>query len=290
MADINIIKTPKNKNKVYSTNEVSKIKDQLFLARFLCVMFFICMVYVLYSNTKDMNDMKETIQLLRSQRSNLETELDLSDMHYDILKMQLDDVQASLEDATATINSLEAELEEKKTQLESAEGYINNSITAPITKQYNRYTDLGVTEVMSTDRMNRIIDYWLDRNGGSDSPFKDHGEYFIKASQESGLDPIFIFAIASHESDFGRSRIARNKKNFMGIGAVDVTPYSSALVLGDSTESGLVQNSKWVADKYYNQGQTTLHSMIYGKKQYSTSTEKWINDIANIMAKSKEVK
>ena len=37
---------------------------------------------------------------------------------------------------------------------------------------------------------------------------------------------------------------------------------------------------------YYDEGQNTLYSMIYGKKQYSSSADKWINDISNIITKS----
>lgn len=182
----------------------------------------------------------------------------------------------SLEDSANIINSLTMELD-------AANSYIDSAMVAPSTKVYTPTTDLGVTDVMTIDRMNRIIDYWISRNNATDSPFIGRGESFIKASQESGLDPIFIFALSAHESDFGRTRIARDKFNYMGIGAFDATPYDSAIELSDSVEGGLVAGAKWVADRYYNQGQNTLYEMIYGAKLYSTSKDAWITGINSIM-------
>jgi len=42
------------------------------------------------------------------------------------------------------------------------------------------------------------------------------------------IDPIYILAHAIHESNWGKSRIAADKKNLFGYGAVDKTPYDSA--------------------------------------------------------------
>lgn len=182
----------------------------------------------------------------------------------------------SLADSANVISSLTMELD-------AANAYIDTAIVAPSSKVYTPTTDLGVSDVMTVDRMNRIIDYWISRNGATDSPFIGRGESFIKASQESGLDPIFIFALSAHESDFGRTRIARDKFNYMGIGAFDATPYDSATHLSDNVEGGLIAGAKWVADRYYNQGQNTLHEMIYGAKLYSTSKDAWINGINSIM-------
>lgn len=182
----------------------------------------------------------------------------------------------SLSDSANVINSLTMELD-------AANAYIDTAIVAPSSKVYTPTTDLGVSDIMTVDRMNRIIDYWISRNGATDSPFIGRGEAFIKASQESGLDPIFIFALSAHESDFGRTRIARDKFNYMGIGAFDSTPYTSATQLSDNVEGGLIAGAKWVADRYYNQGQNTLYEMIYGAKLYSTSRDAWINGINSIM-------
>lgn len=203
---------------------------------------------------------------------------------------KLHNAESALEDSTKVINELSGELADVKAELISAQEYINTHITAPDNKEYTPTSDLGVTTVMDTDRMNRIIDYWLDKNG-CDSPFKGQGEAFIKASQETGLDPIFIFAIASHESYFGTSNIAKSKGNYMGIGAYDNSPYTSAITLGHTdVANNIVANAKWIAEHYYNQGQTTLNSMIYGKKEYSTSKDHWIGQILSIMKDSDKIK
>ena len=63
-----------------------------------------------------------------------------------------------------------------------------------------------------------------DKNG----VFAANAEYFYYAEQQYGLNGVFLAAIAVHESAWGTSRIARDKKNLFGYGAYDMSAYSSA--------------------------------------------------------------
>ena len=69
------------------------------------------------------------------------------------------------------------------------------------------------------------------------------------------------------------------------INMVDSNP-SQGYNLGNEFSDGIINGAKWIKKHYYDEGQTTLDSMIYGKKQYSSSADKWINDISNIITKS----
>lgn len=275
-----------NKPRLYTRQEIERLKKRLVISvTITTTTVIITAIYTIgtISNTSKLLDAYDTKSLTADQYAEqLQlTKLELADLEkkYSQLESRYEMVSDSLDTTSNIISSL-------YNDLESANNYINNSISAPSSKQYNPDSDLGNTDIITAERMDHIIDYWIDRNQAYDSPFINQGQVFIKASQLSGLDPIFIFAIASHESDFGRTRIARDKHNYMGIGAYDATPYISAYNMAEDFEAGIISNACWVADKYYNEGQTTLNSMIYGGKCYSTSKDKWIFGISSIMAKS----
>lgn len=260
-----------------------------------CIGLFCCTLKYSYTAANYEHEIEEyyevELEIQRHRADKLDSELMLLNQRYDLLNERYNLIKDDIKESAFIIDSLSRDIEDLTSKLDSAEAYIEQNFCAPASKSYSRHSDLGITEVMSVDRMNRIIDYWLDRNEDAGrSPFRNRGDIFVKASNESGLDPIFIFAIACHESDFGRSKIARNKNNFMGIGAYDSSPYTSALSFSDNVEEGLVRNAIWVSENYYNKGQKSLDRMIYGKKCYSSSKEKWIRSINSIMSTSSLIK
>ena len=58
--------------------------------------------------------------------------------------------------------------------------------------------------------------------------FKENAKYFYYIEQSYGINGIFVAAIGIHESNWGTSRIATDKKNLFGYGAYDMSAYSSA--------------------------------------------------------------
>lgn len=135
---------------------------------------------------------------------------------------------------------------------------------------------------VTTEDMNNIIRHF-DPNGTS--PFQGQGNVFIEASKESGLDPIYIFAHASWESDYGRSYLARDRGNYFGINAIDANP-NAAHHMGNTMYDGIVNGAVWISKNYYQEGQTSLNSMIYGGKRYAKAADKWIRGVNGIMAES----
>lgn len=135
---------------------------------------------------------------------------------------------------------------------------------------------------VTTEDMNNIIRHF-DPNGTS--PFQGQGNVFIEASKQSGLDPIYIFAHASWESDYGRSYLARDRGNYFGINAIDANP-NAAHHMGNTMYDGIVNGAVWISKNYYQEGQTSLNSMIYGGKRYAKAADKWIKGVNGIMAES----
>lgn len=215
---------------------------------------------------------------------NLEEQVKVAQEHNAELQTLLDKSAQLVDEMSTRILELENQnivLEEK---INSLQEQFNQTTVTPVAN-VDKHTDLAVQTVMTTDRMNYIIDQWTEREGGN-CRFVDHGQAFIDASKITGIDPVAILALSAHESGFGTSKIARTKNNFMGIGAFDASPYASSYDMGDNISQGIIQGAVWVADNYYNQGQTTLHKMIYGGKTYSTSKDKWIDDIVWLWNKS----
>ncbi|ALA13284.1 tail associated lysin [Bacillus phage AvesoBmore] len=141
--------------------------------------------------------------------------------------------------------------------------------------------DLGSTDAKLTAE---DLDAWINSKAPKDSMMRGMGATFLKAGQETGLDPRYLVAHAAEESAWGTSKIARDKGNFFGIGAFDDSPYSSAFEFknggGSAAENGIMGGAKWIAEKYYGKGRTTLDAMH--KAGYATNSD-WASNIASIM-------
>lgn len=126
------------------------------------------------------------------------------------------------------------------------------------TNGISTYTDLGECTTLTAEDMDKIIDYYDAKTGGS--TFKGKGYVFVQAAKESGLNPIYIFAHAAIESAFGNSYLARTQHNYFGINAVDTDP-GQAYVMGDSIDQGIINGALWIKRNYYDQGYKTLADM-----------------------------
>jgi len=67
--------------------------------------------------------------------------------------------------------------------------------------------------------------------------FENNAQYFYYAEKQYNINGIFLAAIAIHESNWGTSTIAKNKKNLFGYGAVDSNPYGGAYNFSNYSES-----------------------------------------------------
>ena len=142
---------------------------------------------------------------------------------------------------------------------------------------YSRYTDVGAYSSISVEDMNKIIDYYAEHAVHS-TAFKGHGQAFIEAANQTGLNPIYLFAHASCESDFGCSAIASDRYNFFGINAVDSNP-NAAFDMGDSIDQGIIEGARWIKQNYYDNGYTTLDAMY--RAGYA-SDPNWASQISSL--------
>ncbi|AMO26013.1 hypothetical protein Blue_191 [Bacillus phage Deep Blue] len=149
------------------------------------------------------------------------------------------------------------------------------------TNQNVQQHDLGSTDGALTAA---DLDNWINAKAPKDSMMRGMGETFLKAGQQFGLDPRYLVAHAAEESAWGTSNIAKQKGNFFGIGAFDNSPMESAYTFkdggGTAAQNGIMGGAKWIAEKYYGKGNTTLDKMH--QAGYATNGD-WASNIASIM-------
>ena len=81
------------------------------------------------------------------------------------------------------------------------------------------------------------------------SVLANNAEYFYYAEKQYNINGIFVAAVAIHESNWGTSKIARDKNNLFGYGANDSNPYNNAKHFSTYAE-GIDLVSR-VFEKYY---------------------------------------
>ena len=89
--------------------------------------------------------------------------------------------------------------------------------------------------------------------------FKENYSVFSSIETEYNINGVFVAAVAIHESNWGKSNIAVNKKNLFGYGAYDSSPYESAVTF-ETYEEGIYTVSLWLAKNYLNESGTELPS------------------------------
>ena len=83
-------------------------------------------------------------------------------------------------------------------------------------------------------------------------------ESFYNAEQKYNVNGIFLASMAIHESAWGTSKIAKDKKNLFGFGAYDRSPYESANSFDDYSK-GIETVAKYLAKNYLNKKNTKIY-------------------------------
>lgn len=101
------------------------------------------------------------------------------------------------------------------------------------------------------------------------------------ASVKYGVDPYFIVAVAVHESNWGKSRIAHEKNNLFGLNAVDLDPYNQAFSF-PTREDSVYFFARLISSQYSNM---TIENV---GRIYATDVN-WANAVTLFMNKAKTV-
>ena len=91
--------------------------------------------------------------------------------------------------------------------------------------------------------------------------FAHNAQYFYYAEKQYNVNGVFIAAVAVHESGWGTSAMAQNKKNLFGYGAYDRNPSDNAYVFAEYSE-GIDLLGRVFAKYYLN----PIGTKVYGNE------------------------
>ena len=106
------------------------------------------------------------------------------------------------------------------------------------------------------------------------SLLENKGATFKEAEEHYHINALYLLAHSALESDWGRSKIAKDKNNFFGITAYDTTPYLSAKTF-DDVDKGILGASKWIKENYIDRGRTFLGNKASGMNVEYASDPYW---------------
>lgn len=157
-----------------------------------------------------------------------------------------------------------------KVSFDNIEGYIK---TSNLTSSYS------TPSIVEKNRIQRIlikvnIDMELNKPSGltlndykkifanlpndKNNIFKDNYSVFYNLEKKYGINGIFLASMGIHESNWGTSQIAQDKKNLFGYGSYDNTPYESSFEFETYAE-GIETVAKSLVKYYLNPSGTKIY-------------------------------
>ena len=121
------------------------------------------------------------------------------------------------------------------------------------------------------------IKIFTDISSDKNDIFVDNAVVFYVMEQNYNVNGLFLASIGIHESAWGTSAIAKDKKNLFGYGAYDSSPYESSYTF-DNYSEGIEILAKSMAKYYLNEeGNDVGDGDISTGKYYNGSTVKGVN-------------
>lgn len=149
--------------------------------------------------------------------------------------------------------------------------------------QYYNVLPLRTKTNYTAEELNRFV-----AANRSDSPLKTLGEAFKKAEEKYNVNALYLLAHAIHESNWGTSQIAKEKKNLFGIQAVDSDPLNSAMKFNSFEDCINYMAQTMISDGYANPKSWRYSGAVLGDKTIGfnvryASDPYWGQKIAGIM-------
>lgn len=145
------------------------------------------------------------------------------------------------------------------------------------------FKDLTETTNYSAEDLDKVFSLLNINN----SLLENKGATFKEAEEHYHINALYLLAHSALESDWGRSKIAKDKNNFFGITAYDTTPYLSAKTF-DDVDKGILGATKWIKENYIDRGRTFLGNKASGMNVQYASDPYWGEKIASVMMKINE--
>lgn len=183
-----------------------------------------------------------------------------------------------LESLDVTLDQLDGE-DWCKVTYDAIEGYmpckyLTSSKVTPGIVEANRIQKIKMT--LSEDMpLNQSTDLTLEDykkmlSGNSSDKYKiieDNAEVFYNMDKNYNMNGIFLASMAIHESAWGTSTIAQDKKNLFGYGAYDSSPYESSFSFETYAE-GIELVAKVLVKYYINEEGTPIYEEEVAKASH----------------------
>ena len=149
--------------------------------------------------------------------------------------------------------------ETTKTELKDEDLKDKNEILSNVSENM----ELNKVSGLSIEQFKKVL---TGNSQDKNNVFNENYEYFYYAEKQYNVNGIFLAAVAIHESNWGTSKMAQNKKNLFGYGAYDSNPSDNAYVFNTYAEG--IDLLARVFSKYYLNPKGTL---IYNNEKASGS-------------------
>lgn len=139
--------------------------------------------------------------------------------------------------------------------------------------------ELNKPSGLSLEQFQKVLTDSNDKN----NIFENNAQYFYYIENEYNINGIFVAAIGIHESGWGKSNIAKNKKNLFGYRAYDSSPYSSASTF-DTYAEGIDLIARVLVKYYLNPKGTVIYNgeiavgTYYNGNTISSVNKKYASD------------
>ena len=108
---------------------------------------------------------------------------------------------------------------------------------------------------LTLDQFKKILSDSKDVN----KIFEQNAEFFYYIEKQYNINGVFVASIGIHESAWGTSKIARDKKNLFGYGAYDSNPYGGAYSFENYSE-GIDLIARVLTKYYLNPAGTSIYN------------------------------
>ena len=133
-------------------------------------------------------------------------------------------------------------------------GIAEKSRIAKIKGNVNLEMDLTQKSGLTLEDYKRIL---KNNNSDKNKIFENNYDAFYNIEQKYNINGVFLASIAIHESGWGTSRIAVDKKNLFGFGSYDSSPYESSYTF-NTYEEGLEVVARALIKNYLNAAGTIV--------------------------------
>ena len=184
--------------------------------------------------------------------------------------------------------------ETTKTELKDEDLKDKNEILSNVSENM----ELNKVSGLSIEQFKKVL---TGNSRDKNNVFNENYEYFYYAEKQYNVNGIFLAAVAIHESNWGTSKMAQNKKNLFGYGAYDSNPSDNSYVFNTYAEGidllarvfskyylnpkgTLIYNNEKASGSHYNGATVSGVNKHYATdKKWSSAVYKWMQYLYNRM-------